>query len=147
MVAATVTVFLALFFNRYDSIHIMNGIRPPVILYDNKCNLCTRFAHIVNWLARGNLSIAGHYTAHGNRIRSAVLDSSATEMFWVVGERKAYGGRAALLPLVSAILTAREGLGLMGGTTQCTDTCSVFVRSASILSRSRKMVYEPVNML
>ncbi len=122
----------------------MGSVRPPVMLYDDRCDMCSRFARTVDWLAGGRLTIIGHYTADGGRIREAVLDKSATEMFWMVGGRAAYGGRAALLPLLKAIITARGGLGLVRDTDVCgPQACSVFARSASLVTRSRKIVYDP----
>lgn len=113
------------------------------MLYDDRCEMCSKFARAVNCLAGGRLTIIGHYTSDGSRIRKAVLDKSATEMFWMVGERAAYGGRAALLPLLREIMTARGGLGLVRDTGTCgPEACSVFARSASLVTRSRKIVYD-----
>lgn len=121
----------------------MDTVQPPVMLYDDRCDMCSKFARAVDCLAGGRLTIIGHYTADGSRIREAVLDKSATEMFWMVGERAAYGGRAALLPLIKAIITARGGLGLVRDTDICgPEACSVFARSASLVTRSRKIVYD-----
>src|SRR3972149_9197961 len=76
----------------------------PLVLYDNQCYLCVKFAKFVNFLARGRLRIVGHYTDLGKKLRDDILDSSALEMFWFVNRKTAYGGRAALLPLMSAII-------------------------------------------
>ena len=80
----------------------------PIIVYDDLCYLCTKFAKIVNFLARGNLTIIGHYTNQGKEIREQILDDSALEMFWLVDEKIAYGGRAAIFPLLRAIITSKN---------------------------------------
>ena len=78
----------------------------PLVIYDNQCYLCIKFAKFVNFLARGRLRIIGHYTELGKKIREEVLDSSALEMFWFVDGKTAYGGRAGFVPLLSAIMNA-----------------------------------------
>ena len=115
----------------------------PLVIYDNQCYLCVKFAKFVNFLARGRLRIVGHYTELGKKLRDTVLDSSALEMFWFVNEHTAYGGRAALLPLISAIfhangskteLSIQESCDL-----ECKTTKAVFLRSASLLSNSKRI--------
>ena len=76
----------------------------PLVIYDNECYLCVQFAKFVNFLAKGRLHFVGHYTDFGKQIRESVLDSDALEMFWFIESNTAYGGRAALGPLFSAIL-------------------------------------------
>lgn len=117
-------------------------MKPPVMLYDDRCRLCQGFARTVNRLAGGRLTIVGHYTDEGRRLRAGVLYPEATEMFWVLGESEAHGGRAALLPLLRRIITARDGLGMLPDGDACTsDGCSVFVRSASLVRSSGHVVY------
>ena len=113
------------------------------MLYDDRCSLCIRFAKAVDRLARGRLTIIGHYSDQGRRIRDAMLDEKATEMFWIVNSRDAFGGRAALIPLLRAILSARDGLGMMSEDDACdTGSCHVMVRSASLLRCSRHITYD-----
>jgi len=76
----------------------------PLVIYDNECYLCVQFAKFVNFLAKGRLRFVGHYTDFGKKIRENSLDSNALEMFWFIDSNTAYGGRAALGPLFSAIL-------------------------------------------
>lgn len=117
-------------------------MKPPVMLYDDRCRLCLAFAKAVNWLAGGRMTIVGHYTDEGRRLRTSVLYPEATEMFWVLGEEEAHGGRAALLPLLRRIVTAKDGLGMLSGGDACSnDGCSVFVRSASLVRSSGHVVY------
>jgi len=76
----------------------------PLVIYDNECYLSVQIARFVNFLAKGRLRLVGHYTDFGKQIRDSTLDSSALEMFWFIDNKIAYGGRAALGPLFSAIL-------------------------------------------
>jgi len=80
----------------------------PLVVYDNQCRVCIQFAKVVNYLAKGKLRLIGHYTDFGKQIRENFLDSSALEMFWFIDGKTAYGGRAALGPLFSAILHVKD---------------------------------------
>ena len=115
----------------------------PLVLYDNQCYLCVKFAKFVNFLARGRLRIVGHYTDFGKKLREDILDSSALEMFWYVDGKTAYGGRAGLLPLMSAIIRANGSTGDLNIQESCDLDCkttkAVFLRSASLLTNSKKI--------
>ncbi|MCH7757955.1 MAG: hypothetical protein IIA19_05720 [Thaumarchaeota archaeon] len=114
----------------------------PIVVYDDQCYLCTKFAKIVNFLARGNLTIIGHYSNQGEEIRNQILDESALDMFWLIDEKTAHGGRAALLPLIQALITSKKKTSnKMKFNSNCEQECktvkSVFIRSASLLSNSK----------
>ncbi len=115
----------------------------PLVLYDNQCYLCIKFAKFVNLLARGRLRIVGHYSELGKRLREEILDSSALDMFWFVDKKTAYGGRAGLLPLMSAIIRANESVKDLNIQESCDLDCkttkAVFLRSASLLTNSKKI--------
>ena len=116
----------------------------PLIIYDNKCYLCTKFAKIVGFVAGGRLLLVGHYTDLGEKLRGQILDSSALEMFWFVDGKTAFGGRAALIPLISAIIchsgkTAHHRIDKESCDTGCKTAKAVFLRSASLLSHSKKI--------
>ena len=116
----------------------------PLMVYDNKCYVCIKFAKLMNFLAKGKLRMIGHYTEFGERIRNQILEDDALEMFWYIDENTAYGGRAAIIPLLSAILRI-HGRGFNKVTIQescdigCKDSLAVFFRSASIITHSRKI--------
>ena len=116
----------------------------PLVIYDNECYLCVQFAKLVNFLAKGRLHFVGHYTDFGKQIREDVLDSNALEMFWFIDTNTAYGGRAALGPLFSAIFNVSkkkiknkivENSCELG----CKSPSAVFFRSASLLTNSKKI--------
>ncbi len=115
----------------------------PLVLYDNQCYLCVKFAKFVNFLARGRLRIVGHYTDLGKKLREDILDSSALEMFWYVDRKTAYGGRAGLFPLMSAIIRANGSTRDLNIQESCDLDCkttkAVFLRSASLLTNSKKI--------
>ena len=115
----------------------------PLVLYDNQCYLCVKFAKFVNFLARGRLRIVGHYTDLGKKLREDILDSSALEMFWYVDRKTAYGGRAGLLPLLSAIIRANGSTRDLNIQESCDLDCkttkAVFLRSSSLLTNSKKI--------
>ncbi len=116
----------------------------PIVVYDDQCYLCTKFAKMVNFLSRGNLTIIGHYSNEGEEIRNQILDDSALEMFWIIDEKTAFGGRAALIPLIRSIITSKKkksnNMKLESNCKQeCKTVKSVFIRSASLLSNSKKI--------
>ena len=116
----------------------------PLVIYDNECYLCVQFAKFVNFLAKGRLRFVGHYTDFGKQIRESVLDSNALEMFWFIDSNTAYGGRAALGPLFSAILNV-SGKKVQKNTIQdsceleCKSPKAVFFRSTSLLTHSKRI--------
>lgn len=133
----------------------------PLVVYDDRCAPCTSFAGAVGALARGRVPLVGHYTELGRSLRAGMLGGdSALEMFWVVDRGAAYGGRAALLPLLRAVLSCRSrphagalaapaaaaaeggcgGGDECGGRAEgggCGGRAAVFARSASLLARGR----------
>ena len=122
----------------------------PLVVYDNRCYLCVQFAKFVNFLAKGRLRFVGHYTDFGKQIRENALDSNALEMFWFIDSNTAYGGRAALGPLLTAIFSVSkkkiqnrivEDSCELG----CKSPSAVFFRSASLLTNSKKIKISELN--
>tara|TARA_B100000929_G_scaffold287626_1_gene274646 strand:- start:2063 stop:2449 length:387 start_codon:yes stop_codon:yes gene_type:complete len=116
----------------------------PLMIFDDKCYVCIKFAKIVNYLTKGRLRMVGHYTEFGKLIRENFLGDDALEMFWFINKNTAYGGRAALRPLFSAIfnlgdtnsnkISIQESCDI-----GCKDSLAVFFRSASLITHSRKI--------
>ena len=98
----------------------------------------------MNFLAKGKLRMIGHYTEFGGTIREEILEDDALEMFWFIDKKTAYGGRAAIIPLLSAILkihgkkfdemSIQESCNI-----GCKDSLAVFFRSASLITHSKKI--------
>ena len=116
----------------------------PFVMYDDQCYLCIKFAKFVNFLARGKLLLVGHYSQLGEKLRKEILDSSALEMFWLVDDKTAYGGRAALVPLFKTIFSGKsnhyQDFDINENcNAECKTVKAVFVRSASLITNSRKI--------
>ena len=123
------------------------GQAVPLVLYDDRCYVCARFARAVGALGRGGLATVGHYSETGEGLRG-MLGPDALEMFWFVDGRTAFGGRAALLPLLREVVRAALSRRTGGKSkkmpepdvpcaTRCRGAGAVFLRSASLLSNSR----------
>lgn len=115
----------------------------PIIVYDNQCYLCVKFAKVIEFLSRGSFTMIGHYSDFGIKLRKT-LGESAIEMFWLIDKKTAYGGRAALLPLLKAIITTKHAKSNNTKVdVQCEQDCktvkAVFIRSASLFSNSKKI--------
>ena len=116
----------------------------PIVVFDNQCYLCMKFAKCVNFFARGKITIVGHYSNFGAKIRDEILDESALEMFWFIDQKRAYGGRAALFPLIKSIISNKiKRSSTMNLNENCEQECktvkAVFVRSSSLLRNSKKI--------
>ena len=121
----------------------------PLVIYDNECYLCVQFAKFVNFLTKGRLRLVGHYTDFGKQLRNSILDSSALEMFWFIDEKTAYGGRAAIGPLFSAILhvnkkNVQKKIVEDSCNLDCKSPKAVFFRSASLLTHSKRIILRNV---
>lgn len=120
--------------------------KVPIIVYDNQCYLCVKFAKMIEFLTRGNLTMIGHYSEFGIELGKTVLGESALEMFWVIDKKNACGGRAALFPLLKVMITANgKNSNKIGVDDKCKQECktikSVFIRSMSLLTNSKKIDY------
>ena len=116
----------------------------PLVVYDNACYLCIKFAKAVNFFARGKIRLVGHYTEFGEKLRNEILDSTAIDMFWFIDGKTAYGGRAALIPLIAEIVKSKKNTSINYAVedscdTECKTPKAVFVRSASLFSNSKKI--------
>jgi len=116
----------------------------PIVVFDNQCYLCVKFAGFVDFFSRGKMTIIGHYSENGIQIRNEILDESALDMFWFIDKKMAYGGRAALFPLIKSIFSKKtKKSSTMRIDKDCQQDCktikAVFVRSSSILTNSKKI--------
>jgi len=116
----------------------------PIVVYDNQCYLCVKFARFVDFFARGKMTMIGHYSDFGIKIRNEILDESALDMFWFIDKKRAYGGRAALFPLVKSIFSKKiKNTSTMNIDKNCQQDCktvkAVFLRSSSLLTNSKKI--------
>ena len=119
----------------------------PLMIYDDKCYLCAKFAKIVSILARKKFLIVGHYTDFGMKVKAEIFSNNydSTKMFWFVTDNIAYGGRAALFPLISCILKSKIKSSMQYDiSSSCDASCktpqSVFLRTKSLFSNSEKII-------
>ena len=116
----------------------------PIVLFDDQCYVCIKFATIVNFLAKGKITMVGHYSNFGIKIRNEILDESALEMFCLIDKKRASGGRAALFPLIKAIFSTKSRktkFAQMNNicSENCKSTKAVFVRSFTLITSSKKI--------
>jgi hypothetical protein len=116
----------------------------PIVVFDNQCYLCVKFAKFVDFFARGKMTMVGHYSDFGTKIRNEILDESALDMFWFIDKKMAYGGRAALFPLMKSIFSKKtEKSSFMRVDENCQQDCktvkAVFLRSSSLFTNSKKI--------
>jgi len=116
----------------------------PIVVFDNQCYLCVKFAKFVDFFSRGKMTMVGHYSDFGEKIRNEILDESALDMFWFIDKKRAYGGRAALFPLVKSIFskkTKNSSTFMIDENCQqdCKTAKAVFLRSSSLLTNSKKI--------
>jgi hypothetical protein len=79
----------------------------PLLIYDDKCSSCTRFAKTAKALSRGWIRVAGHYYSNEAREAKSIVFPAgfdATKMFWLINRRGAYGARRALMQVTKEII-------------------------------------------
>ena len=79
----------------------------PLLIYDDKCSSCTRFAKIAKALSRGWIRVAGHYYSNEAREAKSIVfpaDFDSTKMFWLINRSGAYGARRALMQVMKEII-------------------------------------------
>jgi hypothetical protein len=75
----------------------------PLLIYDDKCFSCTRFAKTANTLSRGRIRIAGHYySQEAIEAKKLIFPTNydSTKMFWLINKKGAYGARLGLIQVV-----------------------------------------------
>lgn len=125
----------------------MTGLVFPILIYDNLCYSCTKFAKLANNLVNGKCLIVGHYTPTGKEIKKQLFpkDYDGLEMFWFIIDGHAHGGRAGLLRFIRYMLFGQKKgqypkneFHLSECTTDCKTVKGVFLRSSSIITNYKK---------
>lgn len=128
----------------------------PLLIYDDKCYSCMKFAKIAYALSRGWIRTAGHYysqEAKGAKEMIFPPGYDATRMFWLVNKNGAHGARSGMLPLAKEIITGMfkgggkasdiaaaceyDGTGI-----SCYTPTNVLKRIADTLSRGARFPFE-----
>ncbi len=116
----------------------------PIMVFDNQCYLCVKFAKVVDFFAKDKITMIGHHTKLGIEIREKILDESALDMFWFINNKTAYGGRAGLFPLIKTIFSKQtKKVPIVENNGKCFQDCktikTVFLRSASLIKNSKTL--------
>jgi hypothetical protein len=81
--------------------------KRPLLIYDDRCYSCTKFAQVATALSRGWIRAAGHYySKQAQEAKAAAFPAGydPTKMFWLINSAGAFGARSGLLPLVKEIV-------------------------------------------
>lgn len=83
----------------------------PILIYDDRCASCTRYAMLVNRILQGRITMMGHYAKIGVAFKRGVFPAGydSTGMSWFVTKTHAYGGSRGLLRLAMYALSAKRG--------------------------------------
>jgi hypothetical protein len=79
----------------------------PLLIYDDKCYSCTKFAKAAGILSRGRIRIVGHYYSKEAIEAKKIIfpvDYDPTNMFWLINKKGAYGARSGLLQVAKEII-------------------------------------------
>ena len=114
----------------------------PILVYDNHCYSCMKFVKIIDFFAHGKFLIVGHYSDFGLKIRKEYLDESALDMFWLINKKKAFGGRAALIPVIKLMFSKKiKQIPILEIEKECQQGCKtvkeIVKRTASVFSNSK----------
>jgi hypothetical protein len=127
----------------------------PLLIYDDKCYSCAKFAKAASTLSRGWIRIAGHYySEEAKRAKKMIFPPNydSTKMFWLVNRNGAYGARSGLLPVAHEIITGffRGGetsdiiaaCEYDGTSMSCYTPTNIFKRLITMLSEGARFPFE-----
>jgi hypothetical protein len=86
---------------------LSSSFKRPLLIYDDKCYSCAKFAKVASMLSRGWIRAAGHYYSRAAKETKEMIFPAgydATKMFWLINRSGAHGARSGLLPLAKEIL-------------------------------------------
>jgi hypothetical protein len=92
---------------------ISSHFKRPLLIYDDKCYSCTKFAHAASVLSTGWIKTAGHhYSQEARDAKNIVFPPGydSTKMFWLINRHGAFGARSGLLQVVREV-----GFGIIRG--------------------------------
>lgn len=124
----------------------MQCMKRPIVIYDNLCTSCTSYAKYVDKLARGKITLVGHYTQAGKKLKEQIFPENyqGLEMSWFVTDDHAYGGRKGLEQILKYLLLKSKENGFEKNhfnfsecVTDCHTVKGVLFRSCSILTMSK----------
>ncbi len=83
-----------------------SSFSQPLLIYDDKCSSCAKFARTAAKLSRGWIRIAGHYYSQEAIDTKKMIfppGYDATKMFWLINRKGAFGARLGLIQVVKEI--------------------------------------------
>lgn len=94
---------------------LSSAFRRPLLIYDDRCYSCAKFASLAGALSRGWIRTAGHYNSEQAAKAKAMVFPAGydpTRMFWLINRDGAHGARSGLAPLAKEIVSGwfRGGL-------------------------------------
>jgi len=86
----------------------------PVLIYDNYCSSCSKFANFIYNLSKKEIEILGHFDIErSTELKELVFSNYSkdpTRMFWYVKADKAYASRKGLFYVISDLIKINLGL-------------------------------------
>jgi hypothetical protein len=79
----------------------------PLLIYDDKCSSCWRFAYWARRLSGGWIRLAGHYySPEATKVKRFIFPDGydPTKMFWLINKNGAFGARSALMEVFKEII-------------------------------------------
>jgi len=123
-----------------------------LLIYDDTCYLCGKFAQTVRRLARGRIDVVGHYSKYGLSVKKKIFqaDFDPNTMFWLVKEKQALGGRSGLIAvtfeIVKGIFSPRSksdthGINVVcsNGELSCTSPIDFVKRVCTLMKNAKKI--------
>jgi len=80
----------------------------PLLIYDDKCSSCTKFARAAAALSRGWIRTGGHYYSQEAIEAKKIIfpaDYDPTKMFWLINKKGAYGARLGMVQVAKEIIS------------------------------------------
>lgn len=87
----------------------------PLLIYDDRCPSCRRFAFWVRRLSGEQICLAGHYNSpEAMKIKKDIFpdDYDPTKMFWLINKKGAFGGRSGLIEVFKEIIRGTIKTGI-----------------------------------
>ena len=80
-------------------------IKRPILIYDDGCNVCTKFALLSSKLSKGYIQIRGHYNSPDIiQLKNKIFKNyDPTDMFWLITPKTAYGSRSGFFHVILEI--------------------------------------------
>ena len=97
---------------------MLSSIPPfsrPLLIYDDRCASCRRFALWVRKLSGGSICLAGHYSSrNAMKIKKEIFPDNydPTKMFWLINKKGAFGGRFGLWETLKEIIRSKMTTGI-----------------------------------